>query len=85
MPEVVMYSTNACPFCDRAEKLLNKKGVEVKRLKIDEDQSLLREMLERTNGARTVPQIFIGDYYVGGFDNLTELDMDDELEVMLKG
>ncbi len=83
MPEVIMYSTNTCPFCDRAEKLLNKKGVEVTRYKIDEDHSKLKEMLQRTNGARTVPQIFIGDKYVGGFDELSELDIMDELDELL--
>lgn len=83
MPEVVMYSTNTCPFCDRAEKLLNKKGAQVTRYKIDEDRGKLKEMLQRTNGARTVPQIFIGDKHIGGFDELSELDIMDELDELL--
>jgi len=85
MPEVVMYCTNSCPFCVRAEKLLNKKDVDVTKFMIDSDPSKLKEMLKRTDGARTVPQIFIGDTYVGGFDELSELDIMDELDELLVG
>lgn len=83
MPEVVMYCTNSCPFCVRAEKILSKKNVDVTKFMIDNDPSKLKEMLKRTDGARTVPQIFIGDKYVGGFDELSELDIMDELDELL--
>lgn len=83
MPEVVMYCTNSCPFCVRAEKLLNKKNVDVTKFMIDSDPSKLKEMLKRTDGARTVPQIFIGDKHVGGFDELSELDIMEELDELL--
>lgn len=82
MPEVVMYCTETCPFCQNAEKLLTKKGVAINKINVEGNQSALREMIKRT-GRNTVPQIFIGDTHVGGFDDLSELDMDDELDPML--
>jgi len=84
MPEVVMYCTETCPYCQRAEKLLTKKGVAITKINVEGNQSALREMIKRT-GRNTVPQIFIGDRHVGGFDDLAELDMDDELDPLLAG
>ncbi len=84
MPEVVMYCTDTCPYCQRAEKLLTKKGVEITKINVEGNQAALREMIKRT-GRNTVPQIFIGDHHVGGFDDLAELDMDDELDPLLAG
>ncbi len=84
MPEVVMYCTDTCPFCQRAEKLLTKKGVEITKINVEGNQAALREMIKRT-GRNTVPQIFIGDRHVGGFDDLAELDMDDALDPLLAG
>ncbi len=84
MPEVVMYCTDTCPYCQRAEKLLTKKGVEITKINVEGNQAALREMIKRT-GRNTVPQIFIGDRHVGGFDDLAELDMDDELDPLLAG
>ncbi len=84
MPEVVMYCTDTCPYCQRAEKLLTKKGVEITKINVEGNQAALREMIKRT-GRNTVPQIFIGDRHVGGFDDLAELDMDDELDPLLTG
>lgn len=83
MPTVLMYSTKTCPFCVQAERLLNQRGVQVKKILVDEDTAQLRNMVKITN-RRTVPQIFIGDYHVGGYDDLVALDFDGELEPLLK-
>lgn len=82
MPEVVMYCTEVCPFCQRAEKLLKSKGVTINKIRVDQDRSKLKEMIKRT-GRNTVPQIYIGDKHVGGFDELSELDIMDELDELL--
>jgi len=84
MPEVVMYCTDVCPYCQRAEKLLKSKGVKIKKIRVDEDRGKLKEMIKRT-GRNTVPQIYIGKKHVGGFDDLSELDMMDELDELLAG
>lgn len=82
MPEVTMYCTESCPFCQRAERLLRKKGIEPVKIDVDADPQKWDDM-ERRTGRDTVPQIFIGDRHVGGFDDLVELDMDDELDPLL--
>ncbi|MDH5571605.1 MAG: glutaredoxin 3 [Gammaproteobacteria bacterium] len=83
MPEVTMYCTSTCPYCIRAEKLLKSKGVEITKISVEDNKPKLKEMLKRS-GRNTVPQIFIGDYHVGGFDDLSELDVMDELDELLK-
>ncbi|MDH5180693.1 MAG: glutaredoxin 3 [Gammaproteobacteria bacterium] len=82
MPKVVMYCSETCPFCRNAEKLLIKKGVSIEKKSVDEDPSLWDEIEEKT-GRDTVPQIFINDKHIGGFDDLSELDMDGELDPLL--
>ena len=82
-PEVVMYSTTWCPFCERARALLERKTVVYREIKIDEDPDQRAEMLVRSRGRRTVPQIFIGDTHVGGFDELYALDRSGELDHLL--
>jgi glutaredoxin 3 len=72
--KVLMYSTKVCPFCVRAEQLLKQRGVtEIEKVLIDIDPVKRDEMMART-GRRTVPQIYIGDTHVGGFDDLAALD-----------
>jgi glutaredoxin 3 len=72
--KVVMYSTKVCPYCVRAEQLLKQRGVtEIDKILIDVDPVKRDEMMART-GRRTVPQIYIGDTHVGGFDDLHALD-----------
>ena len=72
--KVTMYSTAVCPYCMRAEQLLKQRGVEaIDKIRIDLDGSLRDEMIAKT-GRRTVPQIYIGDTHVGGFDDLAALD-----------
>ena len=74
MPKITMYSTGVCPFCQMAERLLKAKGVtEIEKVRIDLDPVKRDEMMEKT-GRRTVPQIYIGDKHVGGFDELSALD-----------
>ena len=74
MSNVVMYSTAVCPYCVQAERLLAAKGVkDITRIRVDQDPARRDEMITRT-GRRTVPQIFIGDKHVGGYDDLAALD-----------
>jgi len=73
-PDIVMYSSGWCPYCVRARALLERKGLPFREIKVDEDPAERQAMLARSGGARTVPQIFIGDYHVGGFDELYALD-----------
>ncbi len=83
MAKVVMYSTAVCPYCQRAEMLLKSKGVtEIEKIRIDLDPAQRDIMIEKT-GRRTVPQIFIGDRHVGGFDDLAALDRDGGLVPLL--
>ena len=82
-PEVTMYATGWCPYCDRARGLLQRKGVAYSEVKVDEDPTQRDTMLKRSGGRRTVPQIFIGDRHVGGFDDLYALDKAGELDKLL--
>jgi len=83
MANVVMYSTAVCPYCSRAEMLLKQRGVtDIQKIRIDQDPSQREVMIERT-GRRTVPQIFIGDTHVGGFDDLAALDRQGGLAPLL--
>ena len=79
-----MYSTAVCPYCQRAEQLLKARGVEsIEKVRIDQDPAQRDEMIRRT-GRRTVPQIFIGDRHVGGYDDLAALDRAGELVPLLQ-
>lgn len=82
---VVMYSTAVCPYCVRAEQLLKARGVEnIEKLRIDQDPEHRDAMIART-GRRTVPQIFIGERHVGGYDDLAALDREGGLVPLLQG
>lgn len=83
MPDVLMYSTRVCPYCVMAEKLLQKKGVQnLQKILIDVDPAKREEMMTRT-GRRTVPQIYIGDRHIGGYDDLAALDRTGGLDPLL--
>ncbi len=83
MPSVLMYSTRVCPYCMMAEKLLQKKGVaQLEKILIDVDPAQRETMMART-GRRTVPQIYIGDHHVGGYDDLAALDRAGKLDALL--
>ena len=84
MKSIKMYTSAYCPYCSNAEKLLTKKGVGlIEKIRVDEDSAILEEMIEKT-GRRTVPQIYIGDYHVGGFDDLRALDLNGKLDQLLE-
>ncbi|MGN6579316.1 MAG: glutaredoxin 3 [Bordetella sp.] len=85
MQKVVMYSTDYCPYCQRAEALLKARGVtDLEKIRIDHDPAQRQAMIERT-GRRTVPQIYIGATHVGGCDDLVALDRRDGLLPLLNG
>jgi len=84
MATVTMYSTAVCPYCQMAERLLKSKGVEaIDKIRIDLDPAKRDEMMTKTQ-RRTVPQIYIGDTHVGGFDDLAALDKAGGLDLLLK-
>jgi glutaredoxin 3 len=83
MPQVTMYSTQVCPYCVMAEKLLQRKGVpNLEKILIDQDPAQREVMMTRT-GRRTVPQIYIGETHVGGYDDLVALDRAGQLDPLL--
>jgi glutaredoxin 3 len=83
MPKVRMYSTAVCPYCQMAERLLHERGVtQIDKLRIDLDPVLRQEMMSAT-GRRTVPQIYIGETHVGGYDDLAALDRAGQLAPLL--
>ena len=85
MNKVVMYCTGFCPYCTRAESLLAQRGVtEIEKIRIDTDPAQRSAMMAKTN-RRTVPQIFIGDTHVGGYDDLAALDRAGGLVPLLSG
>lgn len=80
-----MYSTGVCPYCIMAERLLTAKGVDqIEKIRVDLEPQQRVDMMQKT-GRRTVPQIYIGDTYVGGFDDLSALDRDGKLDALLQG
>lgn len=79
-----MYTTGVCPYCTMAKRLLKGKGVAVvEELRVDTDP-MLRETMMASTGRRTVPQIFVGETHVGGFDDLAALDRAGRLDLLLK-
>ena len=85
MQKVVIYTGPMCNYCSAAKHLLNKKKVNYTEFDIGTDSSKMQEMQERTRGARTVPQIFIGETYVGGYNELKSLELQGKLDKLLKG
>ena len=83
MKPVRMYTTPICPYCVRAKSLLKKKGVEVEEVDVFMDMKARQEMENQSGGARSVPQIFIGDTYVGGCDELYALEKEGKLDPLL--
>ena len=82
---VTMYATAVCPYCIQAERLLASKGVrDVTKIRVDLDPARREEMMQRT-GRRTVPQIYIGDHHVGGYDELAALERSGKLTKLLAG
>ncbi|HUI99576.1 MAG TPA: glutaredoxin 3 [Usitatibacter sp.] len=83
MAKVTMYATGVCPYCQMAERLLRSKGVQaIDKIRVDLDPARREEMMQRT-GRRTVPQIYVGDRHVGGYDDLAALDRAGGLDPLL--
>lgn len=82
MARVRMYTTAVCPFCQLAERLLQAKGAEIEKIRVDLDPAERTAMMEKT-GRRTVPQIYVGETHVGGYDDLAALDRAGRLDPLL--
>ena len=84
MKKIIIYSGETCPYCSAAKALLKSKNAEYEEIDIWKDPTKAKEMLQKTNGARTIPQIFIGDHHVGGNDQLQEANRNGKLDELLK-
>ena len=83
MAKIEIYTTSICPFCHAAKKLLNEKGMDYFEISLSQEPHLRDRMVERANGKRTVPQIFINDAHIGGCDDLYALESRGELDPLL--
>jgi len=83
MMEILIYTTLTCPYCINAKNLLEAKGALYKEIRIDENNNGLEQMLQKSNGAKSVPQIFIGNKHIGGFDDLNALNSQGKLDELL--
>ncbi len=85
MPSVEIYSSPLCGFCHAAKRLLSSKGVQFSEVNILAEPGRRSEMMDRANGRHTVPQIFIGEIHVGGYDDLAALEQQGKLDPLLAG
>jgi len=85
MPKITIYTTPICFYCARAKQLLQQKGVSFEEIDLFTSETARDEMVQRSNGCRTVPQIFIGGRHVGGCDDLYALDQTGKLDHLLDG
>ena len=83
MPEIIIYTGRLCPYCTMAKRLLDRKGVNYSEIDVDSEPNLRQQLMEKTK-RRTVPQIYIGDRHIGGFDDLQALDMQKQLDPLLQ-
>ena len=81
MPNILIYTTRICPYCIMAKRLLDRKGVKYSEINVDDNET--REAMMAKTKRRTVPQIYIGDFHVGGFDELYALDQQQVLDGLL--
>ncbi|MGF7158497.1 glutaredoxin 3 [Rhodoligotrophos appendicifer] len=84
MPKVTIYTTSFCPYCHAAKDLLGRKGVPFEEIDVSGQPELRQSMTQRANGQRTVPQIFIGETHVGGFDDMNAMDRAGKLDPLLQ-
>jgi glutaredoxin 3 len=84
MPKVTVYSTLFCPYCFAARRLLKHKGIDFEEIRVDKNPEKRQEMIQRS-GRFTVPQIFIGDHHIGGYDDMAELNRKGKLDVLFGG
>ncbi|MDC0865125.1 glutaredoxin 3 [Rickettsiaceae bacterium] len=82
MKKVVIYTTTVCPFCVRAKALLDRKNIPYEEINA-EDEKVRNQMIKKSDGAKSVPQIFIGDQHIGGSDDLHALEQDGKLDKLL--
>ena len=85
MPKVEIYSSLFCPYCTRARRLLDQKGIDYVDIDVIADTAKRGEMMRRTGGRSSVPQIFIGGAHVGGYDELYALERQGRLDALLQG
>ena len=85
MPVIEIYTTRSCSYCHAAKALLKRKGAAFTEIDLDRDRGRRAEMIERANGGRTVPQIFINSVHVGGCDELHALEAEGQLDSLLAG
>ncbi|MEL6550747.1 MAG: glutaredoxin 3 [Pseudomonadota bacterium] len=85
MQPVEIYTTKLCGFCHAAKRLLSSKGVSFTEIDVGREPEKRAEMMQRANGGRTVPQIFVGETHVGGCDDLYDLETRGKLDALLKG
>ena len=85
MPKITVYSGPNCPYCVRAKQLLQKKGAAYTEIDVKADMKQFEDMLAKTGGRKTIPQIFIGEQHVGGCDDLYALESAGKLDAMLAG
>lgn len=83
MKPVVLYTTPFCGYCAAAKRLLSGKGVSYQEIDVSRDPAKRREMTQRSNGGRTVPQIFVGEQHIGGFDDMNALERAGKLDAIL--
>ncbi len=83
MNTILIYTTNSCPYCIKAKQLLDNKGINYTEHRIDKNPELLDEVVTKSGGRTTVPQIFINDRHIGGCDDLYELDKKNKLDSIL--
>ena len=84
MAKVEIYSSERCPYCVKAKALLDRKGVSYKEIDVTNDDDARRKLVEKANGMRTVPQIFINEAHIGGCDDLYALENKGELDALLR-
>ncbi|RTK92458.1 MAG: glutaredoxin 3 [Rickettsiales bacterium] len=82
MKKIIIYTTTICPYCDRAKALLKRKNLSFEEINV-EDENTRNLMVQKANGRKTVPQIFIGDYHVGGCDDLYSLEQNNKLDELI--
>lgn len=84
MSKITIYTTDICPYCVRAKDLLKSKGLKYKEINVTNDNKAREQLIEKANGQRTVPQIFIGNKHVGGCDDLIKINNSGKLDKMVK-
>ena len=84
MKKILMYSGPMCNFCEAAKRLLDRNNLEYEVIDISSGDNIREEMIKKSNGKRTIPQIFFNDYHVGGYQELRELEKENKLQELLK-